>query len=143
MGPDETRLIEHLATTSRSSLRVFCAQVRAALALPPFEFDSENETEWGWTLTEGGVLEVNVSRPYRPGTLQERDASVPEGCNFGVSLVVSRQAPERWTPEWTAGELVPPYAWAIAGCCGAPVYHHRTWVGPGRNLPRSGVFHPG
>lgn len=112
------------------------------MELPPFEFDCENMTEWGSIETEGGLLGVNVSRPYERGTLHEWDPSVPMGCNFGISLVVSKEAPESWTHQWAAAELVPRYAQEIADLAGAEVYYHRTWFGPGQNVMRDGVFSP-
>jgi len=121
---------EHLALRTSLGLEACCAVVQAALGAGPFQFDSEDETEWGEAAGPGGIM-VNVSRPYRKGTLQRWDPSVPRGCNVGVTL-------------WPAASLnVAELARALAEAFGAPVHHHRTWLGPGRNATFHQQFAPG
>src|SRR5262245_48017294 len=131
MEPERTRFMEHLAASCPLSLREFCDAVKRRLELPEFEFDSENETEWG--LVEQDGIEYNVSRPYKRGTLEEWDSTVPKGCNFGVTLVVTDDGPPDRTPDWSARELVPRVGQALADLLGVEVTHHRTWLGIGRN----------
>jgi hypothetical protein len=71
MKDEEIRFIENLCTTTVLSLEEFCGKLSKELDLPDFEHDAENETEWGWV--EIDHIEINVSRPYEPGKLQEWD----------------------------------------------------------------------
>ena len=90
--------MEHLAVDCPLSLQEFCSAMQQRLNLSKFEFDFENETEWGLVESEG--IEYNVSRPYERGTLQEWDETVPAGCNFGISLEVSEECPLEQNIEW-------------------------------------------
>ncbi len=135
----ETLLMEHLAARSRLSLRRFCVKVRSALNLPKFRFGSENETEWGFVRI--GAVEYNISRPYEASTLREWDDTVPEGCNFGISLMVYRGHPNP-DHQWVSENLVEPVAQRLANALGVTMHYHRTWEGPGRNTPRSRTFLP-
>ena len=137
---DRIRLMEHLAIDCPLSLQEFCDAVQRRFGLPAFEFDFENETEWGLVEHEG--IEYNVSRPYERGTLEEWDGSVPVGCNFGVRLMVSQDCPPNRDAEWSSAELVPHIGQGLADLLGRRVYHHRTWVGAGENVVRKRVFHP-
>ncbi len=119
------RVIEHLATKADLSLEEFCERLGAGLKLPEFEYDAENETQWG--LAQIGALEINVSRPYTAGTLQSWDSSTPDGCNYAVSLIVAESAPPGQNEEWAGKELAPPYAQMIANSIGCDVYHHSGW----------------
>ena len=134
------RLMEHLAVDCPFSLQEFCEAVRRQFGLPAFEFDCENETEWG--LVEYDCIEYNVSRPYEPGKLQEWDSSVPAGCNFGVTLMVSHDCPPSRDPKWSAAELVPYIAQGLADLLGRRVYHHRTWMTTGNNVVQTCMFDP-
>jgi hypothetical protein len=120
------RVLEHLATKADLSLEDFCTKLKEGLNLPQFECNAENETEWG--LAQIGDFEINISRPYTLGTLQEWDSSTPEGCNFAVLLIVSETAPLEQDAEWTSKELVPRYAQMIANIIGSDVYHHSVWA---------------
>lgn len=132
--------MEHLALKSPLSLRSFCDRVRSILGLPEFCFDFENETEWG-TATED-CIEYNVSRPYKVGTLQKWDRTVPTGCNFGISLTVCDDHPHANESEWAPEHLVSAVAQKLATSFGLPVYYHRTWRGPGNNVQRNQIFRP-
>jgi hypothetical protein len=125
MTPRDPRVIEHLATKADLSLEDFCTKLMAGLNMPGFNYDVENETEWG--LAQLGDFEINVSRPYTPGTLQAWDSSTPDGCNFAVLLIVAESAPLDQNAEWASKELVPQYAQMIANIIGADVYHHSVW----------------
>lgn len=135
-----TSVMEHLAFTSDLDLQGFCKRFQRALNLPEFEFDGENETEWG--LVEVGGVEYNVSRPYERGTLQAWDKSVPSGCNFGVSLILYEDDPDSYNHEWAFDNLVVPVAQKIADEFRIRVYYHRTWLGAGQNVERDMVFRP-
>ena len=139
-GIERTAMIELLAAKSPLTLRDFCERVREILDLPEFHFDSENETEWGHVEVDN--IEYNVSRPYEEGTLQEWDDTVPAGCNFGISLILYREHSHANDHEWAVGHLVAPVAQQLADAFNIPVRYHRTWCGPGNNVPRTQDFHP-
>jgi hypothetical protein len=140
MDISESRFMEHLATDSSLSLREFCARMQRQFGLPDFEFDAENETEWGLVVRES--VEYNVSRPYQRGTLQAWDGSVPVGCNFGVTLRVSDQCPASHDAAWSLSNLVAPVAQGLADVLEQSVHHHRTWVKDGASIARKQVFRP-
>ncbi len=140
MDFSQIRVMEHLAIDCPLSLRDFCDAMQQRFELPDFEFDAENETEWGLVEHEG--IEYNVSRPFEVGTLQSWDQSVPEGCNVGVSLLVSQECPPTQDVEWGSATLVPHVAEGLADLFGSTVYHHRSWLGVGENVIRTKVFYP-
>ena len=115
---------EHLAFHSDLDLEPLCEAIRAALELPPFAFDSENETAWGLIVHDG--VEYNVSIPYEDGTLQEWDATVPDGCNVGMTLLVSKLHPNAGDPDWVIATLVRGVAERLAEALRRPIVHHRT-----------------
>ncbi len=133
-----TSVMEHLAFTSDLDLQGFCQRFQKALNLPEFKFDGANETEWGFV--EVGSVEYNVSRPYKPGTLQIWDKSVPAGCNFGVSLILHGEHPDSYNHEWAFDNLVVPVAQKIADEFRITVHYHRTWLGVGQSVERNMVF---
>jgi hypothetical protein len=137
---DHTRLAEHFAFWSSLSLAELCNVVRDHFHLPEFEYGSENETEWGLVLRDG--LEYNISCPYEDGTLQEWDSSVPPDCNVGFTLSVSMHTAEPRDAKQSAAELVPRIGQVLADLFAQPVCHHRTWLGPGKNITRMRVFQP-
>jgi len=140
MEANRTRFEEHLAVACPLSLEKFCQKIQLRFGLPDFEFDYENETEWALVEYEG--IEYNVSRPFKRGTLQKWDESVPTGCNFGITLSVSEDCPQKFNIEWGSTELVPSFGQALADVLGRKVYHHRTWLGAGRNKIRKQEFLP-
>ncbi|KXX66691.1 hypothetical protein [Flammeovirga sp. SJP92] len=116
--------MEHLALYSELNLSDFCNKISDLFVLPKFVLDSENETEWGES--KKGDLQINVSRPFEIGTLQEWDDTVPEGCNFGIIITkpnIKQKEVEK------IGEL-------ITNEFKTSVFHHRTWLGPGQNIRR-------
>jgi hypothetical protein len=137
---DRIRLAEHFALWSPLSLEDICNAVQQRFGLPDFEYDSENETEWGRSLHDG--LEFNVSCPYEDGTLQTWDDSVPPGCNVGFALSVSADRSEPSDAERSCTQLVPSIGQALADLLGQPIHHHRTWLGPGNDVTRARVFCP-
>ena len=115
---------EHLAFHSDLELEALCDAIRAALGLPPFEFGSENETEWGLIVHDG--VEYNVSMPYEDGTLQAWDDTVPGLCNVGMTLLVSMQHPHAGDHDWVVATLVRGVGEGLAAALGRPIVYHRT-----------------
>jgi hypothetical protein len=137
--PADIALMEHLALHSPLSLQDFCTKFSSVHGLPAFRFDSENETEWGFTALNN--IEYNISRPYETDTLRNWDPTVPSGCNFGISLILlSNHA--RPTHEWAHEHVVIPVARTIAVTFSTTVYYHRTWLGIGQNVMRDTCFPP-
>jgi hypothetical protein len=137
---DQIAKIEHLATSSQLSLLDFCHRLREILGLPKFSFDRVNMTEWGLVIFDD--IEYNVSRPYVVGTLWDWDDTVPEGCTMGISLTFFREHPAAEDDKWTDAHILTPIGDALAREFSVPVYHHRTWRGPGKNIRRTRVFSP-
>ncbi len=135
-----TRFREHFAIKCSLSLENFCRAIQHELNLPNFEFDFENETEWGLVKFKG--IEYNVSRPFEKGTLQEWDETVPLCCNFGISLAVANDLPPEQNIDWSSAELVPEISQLLANLFDEKVYHHRTWLGVGKNLTQKNIFYP-
>jgi hypothetical protein len=133
------RLTESLALDSPLALEGLCDVFRVLFGLPEFEYDCENETEWGLMEQEG--IEYNVSRPYERGTLEEWDGSVPVGCNFGITLMVSQECPPGRDAAWGSAEFAPRIGQALADRLGTRVYHHRS-SSAGESVVRKVVFHP-
>ena len=140
MELDRIRLMLHLAVDCPLSLEEFCAAMRHRFGLPDFEYACENETEWGLVKHEG--IDYNVSRPYKRGTLEEWDGSVPEGCNVGVTLTAFKDCPPGQDADWSSAELVERIGQGLADLLRRQVYHHRTWLGAGKNVTHQRVFLP-
>ena len=115
---------EHLAFHSELDLESLCARIRVVLDLPPFEFDAENQTAWGSCTHEG--VEYNVSMPYDDRTLQDWDATVPPGCNVGLTLLVSPQHPHADDREWIVGTLVRHVGARLAAGLDRQITYHRS-----------------
>jgi hypothetical protein len=133
-------LMEHMSVRSSLTLRKFCSRLARALGLPGFAFDSENETEWGLVVVDG--VEYNVSRPYKPSMLQQLDSTTPDGCNISVSIVLYSGCARANDHVWVADNLVVPVSLKICNEFKTDVYYHRTWFGPGKNVPRHEVYRP-
>lgn len=140
MDIDRIHLMEHLAIDCRLSLHEFCNLMQSLFNLPDFEYDCENETEWGRVEHQG--IEYNVSRPYKRGTLEEWDGSVPVGCNIGVTLIAFNDCPPGQDIQWNSSDLTERVARRLAQALRRPVYHHRTWFAPGRDVTHKTVFRP-
>jgi hypothetical protein len=137
MPPNETKFIEHLAFRAELSLEALCEIARTALDLPPFCYDGENQTEWG--IAVKNEVEYNISRPYKEGTLQEWDRSVPEGCNFGMILIVSPTSP--LTPE-TVSSFVVSVGQTLSNILNTTVWYHCHGPVTGKKTPPLAVFVP-
>jgi hypothetical protein len=140
METDRIKFTEHLAADCPLSLKEFCSSVQKELALPDFEFDYENETEWG--TVEHKNIEYNISRPYECGTLHKWDNSVPLNCNFRISLIIPKDSSPKYDLNWGLIELVPQIGQTLSNLFKTEIYHHRTWIGVGQNLIRNQVFRP-
>jgi hypothetical protein len=125
MEPSRIARMEHFALATELSLKTLCARLRDALALPEFQFDDENETEWGWSELDG--IEYNVSRPYESQTLRRWDGSVPEGCNVGITVMVAKSHPRSDERDWIVASLVPAMAARLQEALATVVHHHRSW----------------
>ncbi len=132
--------MEHLALKSTATLDEFCSRFRQSLDLPEFQFGAENATEWGFS--EMDNIEYNVSKPYESGTLQQWDYTVPESCNFGISLILYREHPNATDHEWAVEHLVNPVAQKIANEFTVTVHFHRTWYASGENIQRDLTYVP-
>lgn len=116
--------MEHLALHSNLTLKEFCNRMEKILSLSEFQFDFENETEWGESIKDD--LTLNVSRPYEEGTLSKWDSTVPENCNYSISIMKKNINPKEIKE---IGQL-------IVDELNATVCYHRTWVAPGQNIKR-------
>ncbi|MCO6043149.1 hypothetical protein NG895_04465 [Aeoliella sp. ICT_H6.2] len=140
MHVNRIRVMEHLAVDCCFSLTEVCEGLQQLLSLPDFAYDCENETEWSSVVDRG--IEYNVSRPYKRGTLEEWDDSVPAGCSVAVTLTAFKDCPPGQDPEWDSTELVERVGQGLANLLEQTVYHHRTWLRPGENITREQVFQP-
>jgi hypothetical protein len=155
METKRVRFVEHLAVATPMSLQDFCNILRREFELPAFTFDPfSGESphvvlfsldgklpECGFVEKDG--IEYNISRymsrPFEPETLQLRDITVPDGCNFGVVLVVSNDCAEGVDMAWGSSELVPRVARKLARVLGQKVHHHRTSVYLGKLTERETI----
>lgn len=138
MDIDRVARMEHFAFDTPLSLRALCARVRDAFGLPGFQFGQENETEWGWAEIDG--IEYNVSRPYAPGTLHTWDDTVPERCTAALTLCLAGEHPRVSNEAWILEELVTSVGQHLSRAVATTVYHHRSWLGVARNVPRTQHF---
>jgi hypothetical protein len=132
--------MEHLAVRSDLGLTEACERLVHGLGLPPFDFDSENATEWGQVEVDG--VEGNVSSPYEAGTLREWNDTTPTGCNVGVLLIVSKGHPAYPYHDRAVQGLVPSYGQRMADTMATDVYHHCLWLGLAQTLRQAAVFRP-
>lgn len=116
--------MEHLALNSTLKLEDFCNRIKELLELSEFQFDYENETEWGESTKDDLIL--NVSRPYEAGMLVKWDSTVPKNCNYGISITKKDVEPNEIEK---IGQL-------IANELNTTVHYHRTWLAPGKNIKR-------
>ena len=92
------------------TLEDFGAVLASTIGLPEFEYDSENVCEWGQTLAENGLVEVNISREH--GWLDAPDENAP-GENISITLMVSKNAPIEWGKQWMSDYLLSQYVEAV------------------------------
>jgi len=133
-------IIESLAINCSLSLKQFCKAMQKHFGLPDFNFDFENETEWGCVEVNG--IEYNISRPYKAEILREWDETVPQGCNFSVSLEVSQEFLKGKESKSELSDLLIRIGQGVADLFNRDVYYHRTWLGVGNNVTRNQIFHP-
>jgi hypothetical protein len=134
---DDISFMEYLAGKSPLPLVDFCEIVQRALELPAFEYDAENESEWGTSIKDG--VRYNISRPYEEETLSSWDDTVPEGFNFGLVLIFPKRSQE---PAIASADLIRKVGQSLSAALRAPFVHHRTWLGVGNNASRSEWFLP-
>ncbi|ULL16523.1 hypothetical protein DVH26_20005 [Paenibacillus sp. H1-7] len=119
---------EHLAFKSLLTLDHFVELLRNALYLNEFEFDYENENNWAWTYDDDHIS-INISKPFEEGKLQEWDSSVPQGCNFGISLMSIDNNfyydPQKYNDYYVVNKLIPKYANAVEEIIKSKVYYYR------------------
>jgi hypothetical protein len=137
---DGPPVVERLAFHSELGIEPLCAAIQRALALPPFQFDAENETAWGACHHDG--VEYNISMPYEDGTLQEWDETVPGGCNVGLSLLIDDDHPRAGDPGWLVGTLVRSVGERLAAALGRTLVHHRTSASLDGDAFHPHVFEP-
>ena len=89
--PGNVRLMSECLTVPWSQpFEEFGTALATALDLPEFEYDAENVYEWGQTLAENGLVEVNISREH--GWLD---------------------APIEWGKQWMSDYLLSQYVEAV------------------------------
>ena len=134
MKIEELKRTEHLALSIEIGLTEFCNRFENLLELPKMTSDFENETEWSEIDFNG--INYNVSKPYNDGTLSEWDSTVPENCNFGISIGVSKNNSSfSETDIARIGNL-------LSSEFETKVYYYRTWLGIGENEKRNLIFEP-
>ena len=133
--------LEHITLRSELDLKSFSEKFITALGLPQLNYDSENETEWGNIEYNG--INYNISRPYEEGTLQEWDDTTPIGCNFGITLGITKQNAFADDEECIFDNLIAKVCNLLATTFNASVYYHRTHIiGTHKNVQRSLTFRP-
>lgn len=119
---------EHLAFRSVLTLEQFTELLKNELFLKEFLFDFENENNWAWTFDEDHIL-INISKPFDDGMLQEWDSSVPQGCNFGITLLNEDNDfyydPRTYSNDFVINKLIPKYLDAVERIIKNKVYYHR------------------
>ncbi len=134
MEIEQIKRIEHFALTIEIGLVEFCDRFQSLFELPKMTSDHENETEWAEIDCNG--INYNISRPYDMGKLTEWDPTVPEKCNFGISLGISKSAPNCNEIEINRiGNL-------LSTEFKTNIYYHRTWLSIGKNKKRNLIFEP-
>ena len=125
---ENIEIFEHLAVKSNLGLKDFFDKLCEEVELYDIEYDFENETEW-YKAYDIDNIEINVSRPYQIETLHEWDETVPVGCNFGISLLSSKDLFEydemKYNKNYVLNYLIPKYKNAIKKTSNSDVYYHR------------------
>jgi hypothetical protein len=141
MKAEEIQIIEQFSLKSRMDLHDVCSRVQESFGLKPFEFDFENESEWGITgLTD--FIELDISRRYWPGKFLEWCALKLRGSTYALSLAVSRQHPVTAGLEWSTQNLVLPFAQKIADLFNTRVRHLLTRLATGETLVQNTIYAP-
>ena len=121
------RFEDHYYLHSPLELDAFCDRLRAAWSLPAFDYDSENENEWGYA--EDAEVFVHVSHAYEPDTYHEwKPAKCPPGCDYWIELKVKARAPRTRDVEWHAREWLPAWEALLLELGGGRVYRDGRWL---------------
>ena len=107
--------------------------MRELFSLEPFDFDYENETEWGISITNS--VEYDVSRPFDFGVLNSWDSTIPSICNFGLSLTFENEVSQQ-----ERQKVIKSIGEKLANRLKVNVYYHRTHLGSGGNIKRDIIF---
>ena len=107
---ENVRLLDGFEVPWTRTLEDFGAALASTMNLLAFEYDSENVYEWGQTLAENGLVEVNISREHGWEDAPGKDAP---GENISVTLEVSKDAPVEWDRQWMSDYLLPQYVQAV------------------------------
>ena len=138
MNLESISRLEHICLKSDLNLKVFGEKFELALSLPKMEYDYENETEW----LEIDLKDIyyNISKPYQEGTLQEWDDTVPQDCNFGISISFHKNHPFIFDNN-RIDKKIANICEILAHTFNTDVYHHRTFI-LGKNESRNIIFNP-
>jgi hypothetical protein len=119
---------EHLSFKSDLTLMEFTEHFMKLVEINEFKTDYENENNWSWAYDEDHI-EINISKPFEEGTLQEWDDTVPQGCNFGVSLLSSdnnfNYKVHKYNHFFVLERLIPKYTYVIQQITNTKVYYNR------------------
>jgi hypothetical protein len=125
--PPLYRFEDHYYLHSPLELEAFCDRLRAALRLPAFRFDSENENEWGYS--EDAELRVHVSHAYEPDTYHEwQPKRCPPGCDYWIELQVKALSPRTRDAEWRERVWLPAWDVLLGELGGGRVYRDGRWL---------------
>ena len=120
------RFEDHSYLHSPLDLEAFCDRLRAALSLPAFDYDGENENEWG--CAEDREIFVHVSHAYEPDTYAEWwPERCPPGCDYWVEVKVKALSPRTRDAEWRTRDWLPAWDAALAELGGGQVYRDGRW----------------
>ncbi len=125
---DYRMIFEHITFKSELSLKDFMDILCKEIPLFNVKYEYENETEW-YTACDVDNIEVNISRPYEENTLNEWDNSVPEGYNFGISLINSKRdfvyCELKYNENYVLAVLIPKYIKIIQKITNHEAKYHR------------------
>ncbi|MET3193773.1 hypothetical protein [Bacillus sp. OAE603] len=116
-------VMEHIAFYSPLSLEEFGNKLQNLLPLDFIKNDFENETEW-LIYHYNNSYEVNITRPYEEGTLQEWDDTVPPKCNFGFTIIGINEN-SICNCEFVLDIILPMFINAIEKIINGKAYYHR------------------
>ncbi|MEK3917713.1 hypothetical protein [Paenibacillus sp. FSL H7-0331] len=122
-------IFEHITFKSNLSLEEFTERLSEQVFLTQkFQYDYENENNWSRAFDEDHI-EINISKPFEEGTLQEWDSTVPEGCNFGIALCSSDEIYNYENDKLNQGfvleKLIPKYIKLVEIIINSNAYYHR------------------
>jgi hypothetical protein len=118
LGPDEVRLVAHLAVVTGLGLAELGRDLAESAGLPDFAFELTGGSARGWSRAEG--LEVELDGPFPEGLLRCWDRAFPAESNVLVLLKVPRSAPE------PGPDVVPGFGRLLADLTGSAVVHAGT-----------------